>query len=207
MQVSIQHKSFHWLLDCVLSWQGGLTRRLSAASLQVALVFRYFRSKTPRTQVPVVYFRLDRLSRAKQKHSWTFNSHGYTSVYQTKVLIKCHRYSNRKHPQYLQIYGSYVRILFPCGWQLYLSGGRCTILERKAHLWWHSPIPKFLCTVTQVLKPREMCAWSTPHCGCYVVVCVFTPIISDPVKIELVTYVGKKNHYKHIQGKNYHFPV
>ena len=54
-------------------------------------------------------------------------------------------------------------------------------------------ISKFLCTVTQVLKPREMCAWSTPRCGCYVVVCLFTPSISDLVKIEPVTYVGKKS--------------
>ena len=121
-----------------------------------------------------------------------------------KDLIKCHRCSNRKHPQYLQIYGSYVRIQFPCGWQLYLSGGQCTILERKAHLWWHSPISKFLCTVTQVLKPREMCAWSTPRCGCYVVVCLFTLVISDPVKIEPVTYVGKKSLQTH-SGKKLPF--
>ena len=58
--------------------------------------------------------------------------------------------------------------------------------------------------MTQVLKPREMCAWSTPRCGCYVVVCLFTPIISDPVKIEPVTYVGKKSLQTH-SGKKLPF--
>ena len=55
-----------------------------------------------------------------------------------------------------------------------------------------------------VLKPREMCAWSTPRCGCYVVVCLFTLVISDPVKIEPVTYVGKKSLQTH-SGKKLPF--